>query len=332
MTHTSTPEGIPSEQGVKPFRTLLFYKYVHLNDAEQFAQQHLKFCIDTGLKGRILVADEGINGTVSGTIEQCDAYIAEINKDARFDGIEFKIDNEEAPSFTKMHVRYKKEIVHFGQPDINVWEQTGKYLEPADWMRMMDEPDTVVIDVRNKVEWELGKFKNAVTLDLEHFRDLPEHLNEIEQYKDKKVLAYCTGGIRCEKATAYLIQQGFKNVFHLHGGIIRYGKETGGKDFDGQCYVFDNRIGVDVNTVNPTVISRCKICTHETTKMVNCANPECNEHFVICESCANELQGCCSTACFQHPRRRVYDGTGFYQKGTQQWVNPKTSGKLRVES
>jgi UPF0176 protein len=234
--------------------------------------------------------------------------------------MEFKIDEENAPSFSKMHVRYKKEIVHFGQPDVNVWEKTGTYLEPEDWQKMMHDPDVVVLDVRNKVEWELGKFKNAVTVDIEHFRDLPKVMPQLEQYKDKKVLAYCTGGIRCEKATAYLIQQGFKNVFHLHGGIIKYGKVTGGKDFDGQCYVFDNRIGIDVNFVNPTVISHCKICNKETVKMVNCANPECNEHFLLCDDCGWKMKGCCSEACMQSPRLRVYDGTGYYQKGTQQWV------------
>jgi UPF0176 protein len=310
-----------SSAPLKPFQTLLFYKYIHLPEAETFAAELLSFCKNASLTGRILVAEEGINGTVSGTVAACRHFMQHLHSDDRFADMEFKIDEELAPSFSKMHVRKKKEIVHFGQPDVNVWERTGTYLEPEEWEKMMHEDDVVVLDVRNKVEWELGKFKNAVTLDIEHFRDLPRAIPQLEQYKDKKILAYCTGGIRCEKATAYLLQQGFKNVFHLHGGIIKYGKVTGGKDFDGRCYVFDNRISVDVNYVNPTVISHCKICGTKTVKMVNCANPECNEHFVICEECGWKMKGCCSEKCMQHPRLRVYDGKGYYQKGTQQWVN-----------
>lgn len=305
---------------LKPFQTLLFYKYVHISDAEIFTADLLKYCKSIGIKGRILIAEEGMNGTISGSIHQCDEFINHIKNDSRFLDIEFKIDEENQESFTKMHVRHKNEIVHFGQADVNVWEQTGKYLEPADWEKMMNEEDVVVLDVRNKVEWELGKFKNAVTLDIETFRDMPLEMNKIEKYKDKKVLAYCTGGIRCEKATAFLLQQGFQNVFHLHGGIIKYGKETGGKDFEGQCYVFDNRIGIEVNHVNPSVISHCKICNTSTTKMVNCANPECNEHFILCESCGWEMKGCCSKICMEAKRLRVYDGTGYYQRGSQKWV------------
>ena len=317
---------------MKPFQTLLYYKYTHLPEAEIFAQQHLKFCKEIGVKGRILIAEEGINGTCCGTPDQCKLYMEELTNDRRFEGIEFKIDETDEPSFSKIFVRYRKEIVHFGQDKVNVWEHAGHYLEPAEWEKMMNDDDVVVIDARNKVEWELGKFKNAVTLDIKTFRDFPEKLNELEQYKNKKVLAYCTGGIRCEKATAFLQENGFENVFHLHGGIIRYGKETGGKDFEGQCYVFDSRLGVDINSVNPTVISHCRICNSPTTKMINCANPECNEHFVICESCGVKMEGTCSDVCHSHPRRRVYDGSGYYQKQGQAFVNPKAAKKKWLES
>lgn len=305
---------------MKPYRTLLFYKYVKIADAEIYVAQHLAFCKSIGIKGRILIADEGINGTASGTIETCDKYIHELISDERFKDMEFKIDEEDTPSFTKIFVRYKKEIVHFGQDNVDVWKLKGRYLEPGEWLKMMEQEDddVVILDVRNKVEWELGKFKNAVTLDIESFRQMPERLNELENYKDKKILAYCTGGIRCEKATAFLLQHGFKNVFHLHGGIIRYGKETGGKDFDGKCYVFDERIGVEVNTVNPTIISKCRICGTSSTRMVNCANPECNEHFAMCEECGWAMEGACSDACKTHPRKRAYNGTGYYVRGKEQ--------------
>ena len=287
---------------------------MRIENAEQFAATHLTFCQSLGLVGRVLVGDEGLNGTISGTHEQTEQYMQALHSDPLFSDLIFKVDEEENISFAKMHVRYKKEIVHFGVEEVNVWEHTGKYLEPEDWLKAMDEPGTVVIDFRNEVEWEVGKFKKAVTLPIKHFREVPNHLEELQQYKHKKILAYCTGGIRCEKATAWLSENGFSEVYHLHGGIIEYGKRVGGKDFDGKCYVFDNRITVDVNSINPETISSCAHCGKPCSRFINCANDECNRHFILCEPCALELEGCCSQACKATPDRRVYDGTGFYQK------------------
>jgi UPF0176 protein len=141
-------------------------------------------------------------------------------------------------------------------------------------------------------------------------------VKELEHLKNKKVLTYCTGGIKCEKASAYLLEQGFEDVYQLHGGIIKYGMEAGGEDFEGKCYVFDNRIAVEVNTVNPTIVSCCHVCGTASDRMVNCANPSCNEHLAICETCGWELQGACSAECQDHPEKRHYDGTGYYQKNT----------------
>ena len=299
---------------MKEYRTLLFYKYVQIDGAEQFAADHLAFCKSVGVKGRVLVADEGINGTVSGTVEQTQSYMNHLHSDPRFADMVFKVDEEEKNSFAKMHVRYKKEIVRFAVDDVNVWKHSGKYLEPEEWLKAKDHPDAVVVDFRNEVEWEVGKFKNAVTLPITHFREVPQHLDELQKFKDKKILAYCTGGIRCEKATAFLIENGFKEVYHLHGGILEYGKKVGGRDFEGKCYVFDNRITVDVNSVNPSVISYCEHCGKPSSRFINCANDECNKHFILCEECGWEMEGCCSSTCRQHPNKRKYDGTGFYQK------------------
>src|SRR5690606_7629349 len=123
-------------------------------------------------------------------------------------------------------------------------------------------------------EHNVGRFKNAVTLDIENFREFPDKIEELAAYKDKKILTYCTGGIKCEKASALLLKSGFKDVYQLHGGIIKYGKETGGKDFEGKCYVFDNRVTVDVNHVNPTEVATCHNCGVTSSRMINCANPE----------------------------------------------------------
>lgn len=302
---------------MKRYQTLLYYCYSPIENAEQFAADHLKFCKSLNLVGRIIVADEGLNGTVSGTTASCGAYMDALHADPRFAKIDFKIDEVDEPSFIKMHCRYKSEIVHSGLRDpniINPNKQTGKHLEPAEFLEMKDREDVVILDVRSDYEHTLGRFKNAVTLDIENFRDFPEKINELAQYKDKKILTYCTGGIKCEKASALLLHEGFKEVYQLHGGIIKYGKEVGGRDFEGKCYVFDNRVAVDVNSVNPVVISTCYNCGKTTPKMINCANPECNEHFTQCDECGEQLLGCCSAACKEHPRRRDYDGTGYYVK------------------
>ena len=313
------------------YNTLLYYCYSAINDAEQFAADHLKFCKSLGLVGRIIVADEGLNGTVSGTVEACKNYMDTLHAEERFAGIDFKVDEVFEPSFIKMHVRYKSEIVHSGLRDpkiINPQLKTGIHLEPKDFLAMKDRDDVVVLDVRSNYEHSLGKFKNAVTLDIENFRDFPAKINELARYKDKKILTYCTGGIKCEKASALLLHEGFPEVYQLHGGIIKYGKEAGGEDFEGKCYVFDNRLSVDVNSVNPEVISKCFNCGKHTDKMINCANPECNEHFTQCDECGTAMEGCCSDVCKEHPRRREYDGTGYYVKVPQP-VN--TSKRARIQ-
>ena len=170
--------------------------------------------------------------------------------------------------------------------------------------------------MRSNYEHEIGKFKNAITLDLENFRFFSDKIDEIEKTidKSKKVITYCTGGIKCEKASSFLIKKGFKNVYQLHGGIIKYGIEEGGENFHGKCYVFDNRIVKDINKINQTVISKCLVTGEKTDRMVNCANAECNKHFPLSEKGAEKFKGCCSKECMLSPKIRKYDGTGFYQR------------------
>ncbi|MDF3078207.1 MAG: rhodanese-related sulfurtransferase [Sphingobacteriaceae bacterium] len=318
------------------YQTLLYYCYSAIENAEEFAADHLKFCKSLDLVGRIIVADEGLNGTVSGPAESCKIYMDTLHADPRFAKIDFKVDDVEEPSFIKMHCRYKSEIVHSGLRDpqiINPEKKTGKYVEPKEFLELKDQEDVVILDVRSNYEHSLGKFKNAVTLDIDNFRDFPAKINELAKYKDKKIVTYCTGGIKCEKASALLLHEGFTDVYQLHGGIIKYGKEAGGEDFEGKCYVFDNRVAVDVNAVNPVVISACRNCGNTTPKMINCANPECNEHFTQCDECGWKLDGCCSEQCKSHPRKRVYDGTGYYVKVPQPVnITKKSKFSLRTEA
>jgi UPF0176 protein len=299
---------------MKDYLILLYYCYTKIEDPEAFRQEHHLYCIENRLLGRIIIAGEGINGTISGLKADCEKYMADLHADPRFAHTEFKIEPYETHAFQKLNVRVKDEIVHSGLKHINPNERTGEYLEPDEFKKMKDEEDVVIVDVRSNYENNVGKFKNAIAFDIDNFRDFPEKVEELEKYKDKKIITYCTGGIKCEKASAYLLEKGFKNVYQLHGGIIKYGIEEGGEDFEGKCYVFDNRVVADVNKINPSIISRCHICNTDCDRMVNCANPECNKHVPICEQCADEMEGACSQKCKSHPKKRVYDGRGFYPK------------------
>ncbi|TDB66984.1 oxygen-dependent tRNA uridine(34) hydroxylase TrhO [Arundinibacter roseus] len=296
---------------MKAYQVLLYYVYVPIENPEEYRDEHHLFCIEHNLLGRIIVSPEGLNGTVSGLAADCQAYMDYLHADPRFKKTAFKIDESEGHTFKKLHVRVKDEIVNSDLP-VNPIVRTGKHLEPADFKQLLNDPDVVLVDMRSNYEHSLGKFKGAITFDMENLRELPAHVQEIEHLKDRKIVTYCTGGIKCEKASAYLLEKGFENVYQLHGGIIRYGIEEGGENFDGKCYVFDNRIAVEVNKVNPEIISSCHVCGTPSDRMVNCANAACNIHVPICENCGVTLEGACSDACKNHPDKRAYDGTGNY--------------------
>ena len=239
----------------------------------------------------------------------------ELQSNPLFQGIEFKIDEVTELSFERIHVRVKPELVSLGEYNLDPNTSTVPHLNADQVVQMMEDPDAIFLDTRNKVEWEVGKFKNAITLNIDHFRDFPEAVNQLSELKDKKVVAYCTGGIRCEKATMVMQKLGFKNVFQIDGGIVKYAKTNGGYNWDGKMYVFDKRVAIDINSVNPSIIGKCFVCGNNEDRLVNCANPECNNHFVLCSDCGINMKGCCSVECMQNPKIRPYDGTGYYSKG-----------------
>ncbi len=291
---------------------LLYYCYTRIEDPEKFREEHHKLCLNLNLRGRIIVAHEGLNGTVSGLRTDCQTYVDTLRSDLRFARTDFKVDTHEQHVFKKLNVRHKSEIVHSDLIHIDLNKKTGTYLNPTDFKQVKDDSDVILLDVRSNYEHKLGKFKGAITLNIEHFRELPQKVNELEVYKDKKIITYCTGGIKCEKASAYLLEQGFENVYQLHGGIIKYGIEVGGEDFEGECYVFDNRIKTKVNRVNPSIISRCHVCNKVSNHVVNCANASCNLHTVICQSCMLAMEGTCSQKCKEAPDKRPYNTEGYY--------------------
>lgn len=298
------------KQQTPKYRILLYYKYVRINDSEKYTQIHLDFCKALGIKGRILVAPEGINGTVSGTYDQTKAYMSALRMDERFTDMEFKIDEAEEHAFKKIFVRHKKEIVTMNlEDDVDPNITTGKRLSPKEFYKALNDEDTVVIDARNNYEYDLGHFRGAVKIDSDNFKEFPDFVKQnLMQYKDKKVLTYCTGGVRCEKFSGLLLKMGFKDVSQLHGGIVSYSKDNTvkGRAFEGRCYVFDERISVPVNfTEDAAVVGKCYLCGEPCERYVNCANYNCHNHFICCEECDAKTMRSCSTECMNSERHEM---------------------------
>ncbi|MGJ9382464.1 rhodanese-related sulfurtransferase [Salipaludibacillus sp. CF4.18] len=290
------------------YRVLLYYQYVKIEDPEEYATVHLDFCKSLDLKGRILVSAEGINGTVSGSVEQTQAYIDMMHADPCFASMPFKIDEASEHAFKKMHVRYKPELVNLSlEDDINPLEITGNYLNPKEFFEQLNQPETVVIDARNDYEYELGHFEGAVKPDINSFRELPDWIRKNkEQFKDKKILTYCTGGVRCEKFSGWLMEEGFEDVSQLHGGIVTYGKdpEVKGQLWNGKCYVFDERISVPINQVEHKIVGQDHFTNEPCERYVNCGNPECNKQILCSEENEHFYMRGCTHDCRVHSRNR----------------------------
>ncbi|WP_419873506.1 rhodanese-related sulfurtransferase [Candidatus Pristimantibacillus sp. PTI5] len=290
---------------VKPYRILLYYKFVAVPDAEQFAAEHLAYCKELNVKGRILIADEGINGTLSGTVEQTEQYMEHLRANPLFSDIVFKIDEADEHAFKKIFVRYKKELVtlRYDKPlDPNTL--SGTRLSPKEFHDYLLREDVIVLDGRSDYEYDLGHFRNAIRPDLETFKEFPEWLREnMADFKDKPILTYCTGGIRCEKLTGVMLSEGFSDVYQLEGGIVTYGKdeEVQGKLFDGKCYVFDERTSVVINqTDEAVVVGKCHHCNEPADTYINCADDSCHLQHIVCTDCQETKHGFCSTACEEH--------------------------------
>lgn len=290
---------------VMNYRVLLYYKYTTIEDPTEFAATHLAFCKSLDLKGRILVATEGINGTICGTIEATDAYMAALLADERFKDTYFKIDLAETNAFRKMFVRPRKELVALNlEDDVNPLETTGKYIEPVEFREALLDDDTVVIDARNDYEYDLGHFRGSVRPDIRNFRELPEWIRaNKEKFMDKKIVTYCTGGIRCEKFSGWLMKEGFEDVSQLHGGIAVYGKDpqTKGELWDGKMYVFDDRISVEINHVDKKIVGKDWFDGTPCERYINCANPFCNKQILSSEANETKYLGSCSAECRHHP-------------------------------
>ena len=307
------------DQPTAPYRVLLYYQYVPIEEPVSFARYHQLFCANLGLLGRILVAAEGINGTVSGTVEQTTRYMEAMHADPRFATMQFKIDPAEHHVFRKLKVKPRAELVTMRlDHDLDPRERTGRRLRPAEFHDALQRDDVVVIDARNSYEYDIGHFRGALRVDIKTTREFPDWVREhLADQKDKTVLTYCTGGIRCEKFSAFLLEEGFKNVAQLEGGIITYGKdpEVQGHLFDGKCYVFDERASVEINhTPEATVVGRCMHCNQPSERFVNCANTDCDNQYICCVACEFEKRRSCSVECTQAPRHEFDPATAGTSK------------------
>ncbi len=283
VSFMENPHSTPADECV-----LLYYKYVRIDDPRSFAGDHRALCRGLGLRGRIIVAEEGINGTVGGTDEAADTYRRALSEDPRFADMPFKLSRGAAGAFPKLSVKVRPEIVTLGAnlPFDPKRDATG-HLPPSEWKRVAEEdPEAVVFDVRNRYESDVGRFRGAVTPPIDHFRDLPRALEDYGHLRDKKILMYCTGGIRCEKASALFRRAGFREVYQLEGGIMNYERELAGREdlWEGDCFVFDNRVVLPMGTARgEPPAGTCAHSGRATHRYVNCIHNPCNRLFLVAE-------------------------------------------------
>lgn len=275
------------------YEVLLYYKYVPIDNPEEFTAAHKQLCVDLGFKGRIIIAEEGINGTLEGAVENTQAYIDKLTSDPRFADIKFKRSPGTGEAFPKLSVKHRPEIVslHLGDADINPTETTGKYISAVELHEWFESgKEFYIVDMRNDYEHQVGHFAGSVLPPMANFRDLPKVLPELEHLKNKTVVTVCTGGVRCEKASGFLVKNQFSDVYQLKDGIVTYMEKYPNQDFEGQLYVFDNRITMGFNLQDPErkIIGKCAKCGAQSEAYVNCANLNCHKHFIVCDSCRSE--------------------------------------------
>lgn len=265
------------------------YKFAALPDCREWQQRLQELCEQHGIKGTLLLAEEGINGTIAGTREAIDAVKALLESDKRFDGTEYKESFADEQPFHRLKVRIKKEIVTLGVEGIDPTCTVGTYVPPREWNDLISDPDVLLIDTRNDYEVAIGRFKGAIDPHTESFRDLPRWVAE-QQLVEKKprVAMYCTGGIRCEKSTAYLKSLGLEEVFHLQGGILKYLEEIPAEEslWEGACFVFDERVAV-THGLEITDHELCRACR----RPLSASERESNhyEPGVSCPHCIDEF-------------------------------------------
>jgi UPF0176 protein len=281
--------------------TISFYQYFHIGDPKAFRDSLFKALHELKVFGRIYVAHEGINAQISVPQSKFEALKSYLYSIEPLKGIRLNIAvDDDGKSFWVLKVKVREKIVADGIEDPAFdMRNRGKYVNADEFNKLTEDPNTIVVDMRNHYEYEVGHFQNAIEVPSDTFREqLPMAAQMLENAKDKNIIMYCTGGIRCEKASAYMLHKGFKNVFHLEGGIINYAnrvKQAGlPNKFVGKNFVFDDRLG---ERISDEIIAKCHQCGKPADTHVNCANEGCHLLFIQCDECKEKWEGCCSKEC-----------------------------------
>ncbi len=286
----------------EPRTTVSFYKYFNITDPQAFRDVLYKQLYELKVFGRIYVANEGINAQISVPSSYYEKFVETIyNAASELAGIRMNIAvDDDGKSFWVLKIKVRDKIVADGIDDPSFDPaKTGNYLKAKEFNELADKEDTIIVDMRNHYEYEVGHFEKAIEIPSDTFRDqLPMAVEMLKEEKEKNIVMYCTGGIRCEKASAYLLHKGFKNVFHVEGGIIEYtrkAKEQGlPLKFIGKNFVFDDRLGERITT---DIIAKCHQCGEPCDTHTNCKNDGCHLLFIQCDKCATDYEGCCSEEC-----------------------------------
>ena len=286
-----------------PRITISFYCYFKIEDPAQFRNDLYRHLKELGVLGRIYVASEGINAQISLPTDNLTAFKTYLYSIEPLNGIRLNIAvDDDGKSFYVLDIKVRNKIVADGINDPSFdMANRGRYVNAERFNQLTNDPNTIVIDMRNHYEFEVGHFENAVEIPSDTFREqLPMAVDMMKGHKDKNIIMYCTGGIRCEKASAYMLHNGFENVFHLEGGIINYAKEINNlgieSKFIGKNFVFDERLG---ERITGDVIAKCHQCGKPADTHVNCANNGCHLLFIQCEECKQKYEGCCSKECYE---------------------------------
>jgi UPF0176 protein len=288
-------------QETEPRITLSFYRYFLIADPREFRDSLYKELEELKVFGRIYIAHEGINAQLSVPVSLFDVMKNYLYSIQPIDGVRLNIAVEdEGKSFWVLKIKVREKIVADGIHDERFdMENKGRYVGAEEFNRLTENPDTIVIDMRNHYEYEVGHFRNAIKVPSDTFREqLPMVVQMMKDKEEKKIIMYCTGGIRCEKASAFMLHNGFKNVFHLEGGIIHYANTVNEKGIEnkflGKNFVFDDRLG---EKIGEEVIAKCHQCGKAADTHRNCANDGCHLLFIQCDECKNKFEGCCSQEC-----------------------------------
>jgi len=322
-------------QETEPRTTISFYHYFPISDPKLFRDELYLHLDKLKVFGRIYVAHEGINAQLSVPASNYEAFREYLYSIEPLNGIRLNIAvDDDGKSFWVLKIKVREKIVADGINDPSFdMQNRGRYVNAEEFNKLTEDPDTIVVDMRNHYEFEVGHFERAIEVPSDTFREqLPMSVDMLKDQKDKNIIMYCTGGIRCEKASAYMKHQGFKNVFHLEGGIIQYAnkvKELGlPNKFKGKNFVFDDRLG---ERISEEIIAKCHQCGKPADTHTNCKNDGCHLLFIQCEECAIQFNGCCSAEC-KHKHELPEEEQKLLRKGKENGIMVFNKSKVLRES